>query len=77
MLFDIPEIPLLDAQRGQCRWPARTENATAHVCGAPSSRGAYCAHHAAIAYRLKPISRPRLNEIRVPGSVPINALGPA
>jgi GcrA cell cycle regulator len=76
-LFDIPGIPLLDAQKGQCRWPARTENGIAHVCGAPSSRGAYCAHHAVIAYRLKPISRSRRSKICSPGSTPINALGPA
>jgi GcrA cell cycle regulator len=76
-LFDIPGIPLLDAQKGACRWPARTVNGTAHVCGAPSSRGAYCAHHAAIAYRLKPISRSRRSKISAPGAAPINALGPA
>jgi GcrA cell cycle regulator len=76
-LFDIPGIPLLDARKGECRWPARTENGIAHVCGAPLSRGAYCAHHAALAYRLKPISRSQRSEIRALGATPINALGPA
>ncbi len=63
-LFDIQGIPLLEAKKGQCRWPARTEGDVAHICGGTSSVGAYCAHHAAIAYRLKPISRVRLLEMQ-------------
>ena len=63
-LFDIQGIPLLEAKKGQCRWPARTEGGVAHICGGTSSVGAYCAHHAAIAYRLKPIARVRLREMQ-------------
>jgi hypothetical protein len=65
-LFDIPGIPLIDTRNGQCRWPARTKNGIAHVCAARVSFGAYCAHHAAIAYRLKPISRSRLPRAQAP-----------
>jgi hypothetical protein len=50
-LFEIDGIALLEAKEGQCRWPARSIDGAAHVCGAPKVRGAYCETHAAIAYR--------------------------
>jgi len=50
-LFEIDGIALLEAKAGQCRWPARSVDGAAHVCGAPKVLGAYCETHAAIAYR--------------------------
>ena len=50
-LFEIDGIALLEAKEGQCRWPARSVDGAAHVCGAPKARGAYCETHAAIAYQ--------------------------
>ena len=50
-LFEIDGIALIEAKAGQCRWPARSVDGAAHVCGAPKVRGAYCETHAAIAYR--------------------------
>ena len=50
-LFEIDGIALLEAKAGHCRWPARSAEGAAHVCGAPKARGAYCETHAAIAYR--------------------------
>ena len=50
-LFEIDGITLLEAKEGQCRWPARSIEGAAHVCGAPRAHGAYCETHAAIAYR--------------------------
>ena len=50
-LFEIDGIALLEAKEGQCRWPARSVDGAAHVCGAPKVLGAYCETHAAIAYR--------------------------
>jgi hypothetical protein len=55
--FDITGVPLLDAKPKQCRWPARSDASGAHVCGGSVARGSYCAFHAAIAYRSKPIKR--------------------
>ena len=50
-LFEIGGIALIDAKGCQCRWPARSVDGAAHVCGAPKACGAYCETHAAIAYR--------------------------
>ena len=50
-LFEIDGIALLKAKGDQCRWPARSVDGAAHVCGAPKVFGAYCETHAAIAYR--------------------------
>ena len=50
-LFEIDGIALIDAKEGQCRWPARSVDGAAYVCGAPKVLGAYCETHAAIAYR--------------------------
>jgi GcrA cell cycle regulator len=50
-LFEIDGIALLKTKEGQCRWPARSVDGAAHVCGAPKTRRAYCETHAAIAYR--------------------------
>jgi hypothetical protein len=50
-LFEIDGIALLKAKGDQCRWPARSVDGAAHVCGAPKVRGSYCETHATIAYR--------------------------
>ena len=50
-LFEIDGIALLQAKGDKCRWPARSVDGAAHVCGAPKVRGSYCETHAAIAYR--------------------------
>ena len=50
-LFEIDGIALIDAKGSQCRWPAKSVDGAAHVCGAPKVLGAYCETHAAIAYR--------------------------
>jgi GcrA cell cycle regulator len=62
-LFEIDGIALLKAKGDQCRWPARSIDGAAHVCGAPKTRGAYCETHAAIAYRS---ASPPAPEIRGP-----------
>jgi hypothetical protein len=62
-LFEIDGIALLVAKGDQCRWPARSVEGAACVCGAPKVRGAYCETHAAIAYRSGSPSGP---EIRGP-----------
>ena len=36
-LFEIDGIALIDAKGGQCRWPAKSVDGAAHVCGAPES----------------------------------------
>ena len=64
-LFEIDGIALLEAKEGQCRWPARSVDGAAHVCGAPKVRGAYCETHAAIAYRS---ASPPAPEIQSPRS---------
>ena len=62
-LFEIDGIALLEAKEGQCRWPARSADGAAQVCGAPKVRGAYCETHAAIAYRSV---SPPAPEIQIP-----------
>jgi len=62
-LFEIDGIALIDAKGGQCRWPARSVDGAAHVCGGPKVLGAYCELHAAIAYRSV---SPRAPEIHGP-----------
>ena len=62
-LFEIDGIALIEAKECQCRWPARSVDGAAHVCGAPKARGAYCEIHAAIAYRS---ASPPAPEIRGP-----------
>ena len=62
-LFEIDGIALIDAKGGQCRWPAKSVDGAAHVCGAPKVLGAYCETHAAIAYRS---ASPPAPEIRGP-----------
>jgi len=62
-LFEIDGTALIDAKGGQCRWPAKSVDGAAHVCGAPKACGAYCEAHAAIAYRS---ASPPAPEIRAP-----------
>ncbi len=52
-LFETGGIALLDAKPNQCRWPARSIDGVAQVCGAPKYRGAYCLKHSNIAYLRK------------------------
>jgi len=40
---------------GMCKWPAN--DAATAACGAPISTGAYCPHHAAIAYHAPPTAK--------------------
>lgn len=43
---------MLSIGRGDCRWPlGEPGSADFRFCGAPAARGAYCAAHAARAYR--------------------------
>ncbi|MEH6665814.1 MAG: GcrA family cell cycle regulator [Brevundimonas sp.] len=47
---------VLTVRRGDCRWPIGDPGDHAFsLCGAAVSRGAYCAGHAAIAYRGAPV----------------------
>ena len=62
-LFAIDGIALIDAKSDECRWPARSVDGAAHVCGALRVRRAYCETHAAIAYRS---ARPPTPQIRPP-----------
>jgi hypothetical protein len=62
-LFEIDGIALLEANGGECRWPAKSVDGAAHVCGAPKVLGAYCETHAAIAYRC---ASPPAPEIQIP-----------
>lgn len=48
---------LLSVKRADCRWPyGEPGDAAFRLCGRPSERGAFCAAHAAIAYRPAPLS---------------------
>jgi GcrA cell cycle regulator len=49
-------IPFLDAQPAHCRWITGKHGGGFYVCGHLKSRGAFCGHHAAIAYQAR---RPR------------------
>ena len=62
-LFEIDGIALLKAKGDQCRWPARSVDGAAHVCGAPKVLVSSCETHAAIAYRS---ASPPAPEIRGP-----------
>lgn len=43
---------ILTVRRGDCRWPiGDPQEGGFSLCGAAASRGAYCAAHAAVAYR--------------------------
>ncbi|PZU72652.1 MAG: global cell cycle regulator GcrA-like protein [Brevundimonas sp.] len=60
---DTPEPPpagvatILSVRRTDCRWPyGEPGDAAFSLCGRPSERGAFCAAHAAIAYRPAPLS---------------------
>ena len=45
-------VTLLSVRRCQCRWPfGEPGTADFSLCGQPVTRGAFCASHAAIAYR--------------------------
>lgn len=46
--------PVTDCERGSCMWPTSADIRCMEVCGAPSEIGAYCARHAAVAYRVMP-----------------------
>lgn len=44
-------VPLLEAQEGQCRWPAADDGSAMMVCGNPKFGAySYCAGHCRIAY---------------------------
>ena len=48
---------ILSVRRTDCRWPyGEPGDAAFSLCGRPSERGAFCAAHAAIAYRPAPLS---------------------
>ncbi|WP_292060147.1 GcrA family cell cycle regulator [Brevundimonas sp. UBA5936] len=48
---------ILSVRRLDCRWPyGDPGDADFSLCGRPSERGAFCAAHAAIAYRPTPVS---------------------
>ena len=48
---------ILSVRRLDCRWPYGDPGAVDFsLCGRPSERGAFCAAHAAIAYRPAPLS---------------------
>lgn len=47
---------ILTVRRGDCRWPlGDPASAGFCLCGAPVSRGVYCATHAAVAYAAQPL----------------------
>lgn len=45
-----PPVALLDLERHHCRWPIEHDGVVM-FCGADKHTGAYCARHAALAYR--------------------------
>lgn len=48
---------ILSVQRTDCRWPyGAPGDAAFSLCGRPVARGAFCAAHAAVAYRPVPMS---------------------
>lgn len=55
---DIPEIgiaTIVSVRYGQCRWPIGDPlEADFCLCGRTAVRGAYCARHGALAYRVTP-----------------------
>jgi len=53
----VGDATLLSVRRADCRWPyGEPGDAAFSLCGRPSERGAFCAAHAAIAYRPAPLS---------------------
>lgn len=48
------QVPHLDATHAHCSWPASTDVRDMKVCGAKVTCGAYCDHHAGLAYRSPP-----------------------
>jgi GcrA cell cycle regulator len=55
-------------RRGQCRWPYGDPQADRFsLCGAAAVRGAYCAAHAALAYRAPSARPPRDNLLKLAG----------
>jgi len=48
-------VPTSTLGPGMCKWP--TNDAATAACGASVSMGAYCSHHAAIAYRAPPTAK--------------------
>ena len=54
---DVGGRTILSVRRGECRWPfGDPEKRGFSLCGEPVGRGAFCAAHAAIAYRAAPVS---------------------
>ncbi len=49
-LFAGPGVSLFEAMPAQCRWPVTSQHGVPHVCGQRKKRGAYCDHHAGLAY---------------------------
>lgn len=55
-------------RRGQCRWPFGDPQADRFsLCGAVAARGAYCAAHAALAYRAPSAQPPRDHLLKLAG----------
>lgn len=46
--------PLFECGDHECKWPTSTDVRSMEVCGAPSTFGAYCDKHGALAYTLAP-----------------------
>jgi len=60
---------ILSVRRTDCRWPyGEPGDAAFRLCGRSSERGAFCAAHAAIAYRSAPLSVEDL--MRIAGVAP-------
>jgi len=53
----VSSVLLSNARRGSCKWPTCDDVREFQVCGADAVIGAYCEHHAKMAYREMPTMR--------------------
>lgn len=80
----LTSVPVAHCERESCMWPTSEDVACMEVCGARVEVGAYCARHAAVAYRVLPTARrngvrhkeDREHERRMDGSHHRHALDP-
>lgn len=53
----LTSVPVAICEAESCMWPTSEDVTCLEVCGAPVAAGAYCARHAAVAYRVLPTKR--------------------
>lgn len=53
----LTSVSVADCESESCMWPTSEDITCLEVCGARAEVGAYCARHAAVAYRVMPTAR--------------------